>query len=375
MSAWPSGILKSGSVGTKPFWACRRIVSMNRHGSSSKIADDSRPLPSRGVDGTMTFIPGMCMNQASSVCECVAPVASPPYTCVRTVIGAVVRPAVMKRSFAALLMSWSAAIPMKSMIMISATGSSPSIAAPIAAPTIAASEIGVSNTRSWPYLVDRPAVGPVAPGSAMSSPSRNTRSSACSASSSARLSASRIVISLSSMSLHRELDRYCVHVLVEFVDRRGVRAHHGFQRRFHRRCGLVLDAVELIRTADAGVGEVVAESRHRIGGHRRGQLILWGVGAPGAEIVAAETECHTFDERRAAAGACPLQRCVERSLNGKRVVAVDAHTRHAVAGRPLGDMFEFHGVSRRRHFCVEIVLAHKDDRQIPQRGHVGRFVE
>ena len=126
----------------------------------------------------MTFIPGMCMNQASSVCECVAPVASPPYTWVRTVIGAVVRPAVMKRSLAALLISWSAAMPMKSMIMISATGSSPSIAAPIAAPTIAASEIGVSSTRSWPYFVDSPAVGPDAPGSAMSSPSRNTRSSA-----------------------------------------------------------------------------------------------------------------------------------------------------------------------------------------------------
>ena len=67
---------------------------------------------------------------------------------------------------------------MKSMIMISATGSSPSIAAPMAAPTIAASEIGVSSTRSWPYFVDSPAVGPDAPGSAMSSPSRKTRSSA-----------------------------------------------------------------------------------------------------------------------------------------------------------------------------------------------------
>ncbi len=121
------------------------------------------------------------MNHASRLCECVAPVANPAYTWVRTVIGAVVRPAVMNRSLAALLISWSAAIPMKSMIMISATGSIPSMAAPIAAPTIAASEIGVSSTRSWPYFVDSPAVGPDAPGSAMSSPSRNTRSSACSA--------------------------------------------------------------------------------------------------------------------------------------------------------------------------------------------------
>ncbi len=87
-----------------------------------------------------------------------APVASPPYTWVRTVIGAVVRPAVMNRSFAALLINWSAAIPMKSMIMISATGNMPSMAAPMAAPTMAASEIGVSRTLSWPYFVDNPAV-------------------------------------------------------------------------------------------------------------------------------------------------------------------------------------------------------------------------
>ena len=194
-SASPSGIEKPGSVGTSPFWPCSRMVSMKRHGSSSKIAEVSRPLPSRGVDGTITFSPGTCMNHASSDCECVAPVASPPYTWVRTVIGAVVRPAVMNRIFAALLISWSAAMPMKSMIMISATGSMPSIAAPMAAPTIAASEIGVSSTRSWPYLVDSPAVGPDAPGSAMSSPSRNTRSSDASAWSSARFSASRIVIS------------------------------------------------------------------------------------------------------------------------------------------------------------------------------------
>src|SRR5271156_11265 len=141
-------------------------------------------------------------------------------------------------------------MPMKSMIMISATGSIPSMAAPMAAPTIAASEIGVSRTRSWPYFVDSPAVGPDAPGSAMSSPSRNTRSSACNAWSNARLSASRIVISLSSMSLHRKLDRGCVHVAVEFVGRRGLGAHHDFQRGFHRHNCLVVDGVQLGLVAD-----------------------------------------------------------------------------------------------------------------------------
>src|SRR6516162_2112679 len=181
-------------------------------------------------------------------------------------------------------------MPMKSMIMISATGSSPSIAAPMAAPTIAASEIGVSSTRSWPYFVDSPAVGPDAPGSAMSSPSRNTRSSASSAWSSARFSASRIVISFSSITLlfqessDRELDRGCVHVVVEFVDRGRFRAHDRPQRVLDHRRGFVVDAVELILIADAGFCQVVAEPRHRVGRHRRGQLILGDVRHPVTEV-------------------------------------------------------------------------------------------
>src|SRR5882757_1338623 len=138
----------------------------------------------------------------------------------------------MNRIFAALLISWSAAMPMKSMIMISATGSMPSIAAPMAAPTMAASEIGVSSTLSWPYFVDSPAVGPDAPGSAMSSPSRNTRSSDSSAWSSARFRASRIVSSVSFMATYsdRERNRGGVHVSLQFLDGRGLGSQHGVER-------------------------------------------------------------------------------------------------------------------------------------------------
>ena len=65
------------------------------------------------------------------------------------------------------------------MIMISAIGRSPAMAAPIAVPRIAASEIGVSTTRRSPNCVVRPSVIWKTPpnGSWMSSPSRNTRSS------------------------------------------------------------------------------------------------------------------------------------------------------------------------------------------------------
>ena len=76
------------------------------------------------------------------------------------------------------------------MNMISTTGLSPESAAPTAAPTIAASEIGVSRTRSAPNFASSPRVtakGP--PGAAKSSPKMTTDSSAVIASASARLMA------------------------------------------------------------------------------------------------------------------------------------------------------------------------------------------
>src|SRR4029079_11521259 len=305
------------------------------------------------------------------------PVPRPPYTWVRTVMGAVVLPAVMKRSLAALLMSWSAAMPMKSMIMISATGSRPSIAAPTAAPTIAASEIGVSSTRSWPYFVDSPAVGPDAPGSAMSSPSRNTRSSARSAWSSARFSASRIVISFSSMCLpsDRVGDRGRVHVPVEFLDRGGVGAHDRLQRHFDLGERTFVDAAQLVVGADTRVDQLPSEPRHGIRRDGRLQLILRAVRHPVAEVVAAEAKRHTLEESGAITSARPGQRRGERIRHGQWVVAVDANTRHAVAGRPVGDVLELHRVHGWRHLRVLVVLAHEDHRQVPERCHVRRLVE
>src|SRR5690349_7096202 len=62
--------------------------------------------------------------------------------------------------------------------MISATGRMPWIAAPMAAPAIAISEIGELRTRSGPNSSSIPAVTPIDPPiSAMSSPRMNTSSS------------------------------------------------------------------------------------------------------------------------------------------------------------------------------------------------------
>ena len=76
------------------------------------------------------------------------------------------------------------------MCMISATGRIPVAAAPVAKPTMAASEMGVFRTRSGPNRSRRPCVAPYAPPDPTSSPRQNTRSSRSIAS----LSASAIAL-------------------------------------------------------------------------------------------------------------------------------------------------------------------------------------
>ena len=67
---------------------------------------------------------------------------------------------------------------MKSWYMISTIGRMPATAAPMPAPTIAISEIGVLRTRSGPNSSSIPCVTPIEPPiSAMSSPMTKTSSS------------------------------------------------------------------------------------------------------------------------------------------------------------------------------------------------------
>jgi len=66
----------------------------------------------------------------------------------------------------------------KSSYMTSTTGRMPMIAAPMPAPTMAASEIGVLRTRSGPNSASMPCVTPMEPPiSAMSSPMMKTSGS------------------------------------------------------------------------------------------------------------------------------------------------------------------------------------------------------
>ena len=90
----------------------------------------------------------MCANDVSGFCEWNGPPEKPPPDGSRTTMGTGVR--ARKNCFEATVTRWSHAHEMKSANCISATGRRPMSAAPVAPPTIAVSESGVSMTRHGP---------------------------------------------------------------------------------------------------------------------------------------------------------------------------------------------------------------------------------
>ena len=102
----------------------------------------------------------MWHSQASRDWECWAAIDMPAPAIVWMVRGSVAAPPNMYFILAAWLTSWSMAMPRKSMNMMSMIGRVPVAAAPTPRPTRAASEIGVSKTRSTPKRACRPRVMP-----------------------------------------------------------------------------------------------------------------------------------------------------------------------------------------------------------------------
>ena len=111
----------------------------------------NNPLASRGSNRATTFSPGTAIAQFSTDCECCAPKRNPAPLAAdderqrELAVGDV---AVLAISLAVR----SQQTAKKSQNMISAMGRRPVIAAPIAAPRIACSQIGVSRTRVRPNV-------------------------------------------------------------------------------------------------------------------------------------------------------------------------------------------------------------------------------
>ncbi len=177
------------------------MCSKKTTGLSSRIAPLSRPFASAGVEGATIFRPGIPVSHETGICEWIAPKRAPPPTTERITSGQLCRSPVRNQYFVAWLIRLSIDSARKSPNMISSTGRLPVTAAPKAAPVIASSEIGVSNTRSGPYFSWRPGVAAnTPPATATSSPKKMTVSSRASSSSSASRMASLNSISVSTVS-------------------------------------------------------------------------------------------------------------------------------------------------------------------------------
>src|SRR5579862_8773995 len=232
---------------------------------------------------------------------------------------------------------------MKSSYMISATGRMPCIAAPIAAPASAISEIGVLRTRSLPNSSSIPAVTPIEPPiSAMSSPMMKTSSSWRIAVDSASRTASRYVSS-------------GIDVLERVFGRRVGAVLRELDRRLDDLGHLGVDLGELLLT-DA---EPLAQDLDRI--PRCAQLlrrVAVAVDLRVADVVAAEAHRVEVDEDRSLAGSRVVERLPGRLVDGLDVLPVGLDRLHAERLRPQRQVADRGVLRLRRRLGPLVVLEH-----------------
>src|SRR5690606_34593812 len=168
----PKGIVYSPS-GVSPLspYICSDSIKIT--GSSSLMADFSKPLASLGLEGTTTLSPGQLAYQLSKAWECVA--ANCPAEAVgpRNTMGQLNCPPDICLILAALFIIWSIPTKAKLKVINSTMGLLPFMAEPTAIPEKPNSEIGVSMTRIGPNSSNIPLEALYAPlYSATSSPIR-----------------------------------------------------------------------------------------------------------------------------------------------------------------------------------------------------------
>src|SRR5690606_8780835 len=246
----------------------------------------------------------------------------------------------------------------------------PVSAAPMHAPAIAASLMGVSRMRSSPNCSMRPALTPNAPPyTPTSSPSRNTRSSCsiawrmASRMASAYVS-SRVAVVVSSI--------YTVHDV----------GYVGFRAVFCVGDGVldllvggVAHRIELVLGEYSGLHEPLTEAGDGVLRLPRLHLVAGAVGLPVALGVALPAIGHGLEQRRPLARARPLDRPRHRIIGGEGVVAVEGEALDAVGAGALADALDVEGPLHRHRHGVLVVLAVVDDRQVPDGSHVQRLVE
>src|SRR2546426_2579477 len=221
----------------------------------------------------------------------------------------------------------------KSAKCMSTTGTRPVIAAPIAEPTIAASEIGAFRTRSGPNSSQSPFVTPNGTPSTMSSPMQYTRGSRRISSRSARLSASP-----KSMTGTSVAPRVRGEEIGQGLVRLGQRARLGVgDRVVDLRHDPVADLLRLGVVQELLLVQQTLEACDWVSAPPFAGLVLRAVRLRIALEVPHPADRVRLDERRPVAAAPPLGGPRDGVPHRQHVVAVDRLARDAVARRARRD--------------------------------------
>src|SRR5215472_5948345 len=269
----------------------------------------------------------------------------------------------------------------KSLNMISAIGRRPVIAAPMAAPRMACSLMGVSRTRRGPNCSSRPGVVlNTPPAAATSSPRKTTLGSRLISWAIPRVTASRYVMTVTSGPFGIYLVPPGVTAVGPHVRARQLEAGLGTSFGLlggpvDRLAGVLVEFVQH-RRVDAAAGQDRPVGRQRIPGQPLPDLRVGPVLARVGTRVAAVPVGERLDERRAAALPGPAERGLGHLVDRLHVVAVHHHRVEAVGGGPVrgGPRHRGHRADR-GVLHVLVVLADEDHRQLPHGGQVERLVE
>src|SRR5579884_2423925 len=289
---------------------------------------------------------------------------------------------------------------MKSANWISATGSNPFSAAPIATPTIESSASGVSMTRSSPKRLKRPSVAlktpPLTPTSSHSTMIRSSR--AISSARVSRIVSTKVFTAIASPPLPRPVpgirDRgaggggACVPIfdlrsLISCIDvqTKGIggrlRARFGEGDGVVDQCGSALVHLLLGGAVQHPLLlQGTAEELERVPSPC--QLDLLGCAVPAVIVVAGmggEAADVRVDQGRSTTGARSLY-CLDGCLVDRDGVRpVDDHARHRIRGSAFGYRGDGHLLRSRDRDCPAVVLADEDDRQMVNAGKVETFVK
>src|SRR5581483_7453250 len=284
---------------------------------------------------------------------------------------------------------------MKSMNCISHTGRMPMWAAPAAAPTIAASEIGVSITRASPNRAASPSVTLNAPPYApMSSPRQKTFGSRSISSNSASRIASRYVVSAIVCSPRRRplvrRDRRS-HALSEPERRNDTRlrvdANEGVGRlRHRRRVGLVRRLVDLLPYAlidrmELGIRHAFASQHRDISVDRIVRLLpaldlAWRhIGLVVVLRVPLAAIGDELNERWATPLPCAIDGTFGDRIGREHIVAISLLPRNPVTDGLVLEITSSGLLRQRCRVRVAIVLDDHHQRALLDRGEIDPFVK